>query len=344
MGAWSSGPYARRHNLTVDSSRLYSAIDLGGTKLRSIVADGSGRVLGQDIRLSRTEEGLEAVLGRMVECLEASLARARVGRAELVGLGIASPGAVDSARGIVPNAPQLPGWQDVPLARLVQGRVGVSARLENDATAAALGEHRFGAGRGSRYMLYLTVSTGIGGGIIIDGELYGGKSGAAGELGHVVIDMNGPPCGCGARGCLEALASGTAIARKGERLAESGDSPILARLRQKEGRVTAEMMQRAAEMGDAASREAFREAGHYFGVALASYVNMFDPEVIVIGGGVAKAGDLLLEQARITMEASAMGQPLKGVRLAVGELGDFAGALGMVARLAGAEEAKAQEG
>jgi glucokinase len=327
--------------LTVDSARLYGAIDLGGTKLRSIVSDGSGRVLGDDIRLSRTEEGLEAILGRMVECLDASLAKAGVERGQLTALGIASPGAVDSARGIVPDAPQLPGWQDVPLARLMEELVGVPACLENDATAAALGEHRFGAGRGSRYMLYLTVSTGIGGGIIIDGEMYGGKSGAAGELGHVVIDMNGPPCGCGARGCLEALASGTAIATKGEELAESGGSPTLARLSRDEGRVTAEMMQRAAEMGDTASREAFREAGHYFGVALASYVNIFDPEVIVIGGGVAKAGGLLLEQARVTMEALAMAQPLKGVRLVVSELGDFAGALGMVVRLTEAEEGKA---
>ncbi len=328
----------------VGSSRLYGAIDLGGTKLRSIVAEGSGRVLGDDIRLSRTEEGLEAVLGRMVECLDASLAKAGVERAQLLALGIASPGAVDLARGIVPDAPQLPGWNNVPLVRLMEERVGVPARLENDATAAALGEHRFGAGRGSRYMLYLTVSTGIGGGIIIDGEMYGGKSGAAGELGHVVIDMNGPPCGCGGRGCLEALASGTAIARKGEALAESGRSPILAGLRREEGRVTAEMMQRAAEMGDTASREAFREAGHYFGVALASYVNIFDPEVIVIGGGVAKAGELLLEQARITMGASAMAQPLRGVRLVVSELGEFVGTLGMVARLTEEAEAKAQEG
>ncbi len=327
----------------MDSPLLYGAIDLGGTKLRSIVADGSGRVLGDDIRLSRVEEGLEAVVGRMVECLDASLAKARVERAQLTALGIASAGAVDSARGIVPGAPQLPGWQDVPLARMMEERVGVDTRLENDATAAALGEHRYGAGRGSRYMLYITVSTGIGGGIIIDGEMYGGKSGAAGELGHVVIDMNGPPCGCGARGCLEALASGTAIARKGEELAEGGGSPVLARLRREEGRVTAEMMQRAVEMGDTASREAFREAGHYFGVALAGFVNIFDPEVIVIGGGVAKAGDLLLEQARITMQALAMAQPLKGVRLAVSELGDLGGARGMVARLSEAE-GKAQGG
>ena len=319
--------------MTKPSAPLYAAIDLGGTKVRAVVTDASGRVLGDDIRLSDAPEGLETVLRRMGESLDAALEKAGVERGDVAGLGIASPGAVDVARGVVPNAPQLPGWQDVPLARIMAERTGVPAVLENDASAAALGEHRFGAGRGSRHMLYLTVSTGLGGGIIIDGELYRGKSGAAGELGHVIIDMNGPPCGCGARGCLEALASGTAIARRGERLAESGDSPVLARLRGQEGPVTAEMMKRAADMGDAASREAFREAGHYLGVALAGYVNIFDPEAIIIGGGVANAGDLLMEQARVTMESLAMNQPLKGVRLVVSELGEFAGAMGMIARL-----------
>ncbi len=319
--------------MMADSPRLYGTIDLGGTKLRSVVFDDSGRILGDDIRASRTAEGLDAVLDRMVECLDGSLSKAGVARERLAGLGVASPGAVDVVRGIVPNAPQLPGWQDVPLARLMEERLGLPTLLENGATAAALGEHRFGAGRGSRFMLYITVSTGVGGGIIIDGELYRGKSGAAGELGHVIIDMSGPPCGCGARGCLESLASGTAIAKKGEQLAQSGDSPVLARLRREEGRVTAEIMERAAKMGDIASREAFREAGHYLGVALAGLVNVLDPEVIVIGGGVAKAGDLLLEQARVTMESLAMTQPLKGVRLVVSELGDLVGTFGMLARL-----------
>ncbi len=319
--------------MTADSSRLYGALDLGGTKLRSIVVDGSGRVIGDDIGFSRAEEGLEVVLERIEESLDAALGKAGVKRERLASLGIASPGAVDVVRGIVPNAPQLPGWRDVPLARLMEERLGLPTRVENDANAAALGEHRFGAGRGSRHMLYITVSTGVGGGIIVDGELYSGKGGAAGEFGHVTIDVNGPACGCGADGCLEALASGTAIAKRGEELAESDGSSILARLRREEGPVTAEMMERAAKMGDATSREAFRQAGHYLGVALAGFVNVFDPEVIVIGGGVAKAGDLLLEQARVTMESQAMTQPLKGVRLTVSELGEFAGAMGMVARL-----------
>lgn len=320
------------------TSRLYGAIDLGGTKVRSIVAHGSGEVLGRDLRPSLTADGLEPVLDRMTASFEAALAESGVARSSLAGLGIASPGAVDAKRGIVPEAPQLPGWQDVRLAKILGDRIGLPARLENDATAAAMGEHRFGAGVGSRYMIYITVSTGVGGGIIIDGQMYGGKSGAAGELGHIVIDVNGPPCGCGSRGCLESLASGTAIAKRGEELAASGKSPALAKLREAEGPVTAEMVHRAATDGDEASVGLYREAGRYFGVALASYVNIFDPEVIVIGGGVAKAGGLLMDDARATMEAMAMSQPLKGVRLVASELGDFGGALGMIARLSEARD------
>src|SRR3972149_1797911 len=245
--------------MATDSLRLYGAIDLGGTRVRSIVAVGGGRILGKDLRPSQSQDGLDVVLERMVESLDASVAAAGGEAGGVRGLGVAPPGA----------------------------------------------------------------------------------SGAAGERGHVVLDMNGPPCGCGARGCLESLASGTAIAEKGEQLLDNGKSPILARLRAENGPVTAEMMHRAADLGDNASREVFREAGHYFGGALASYGDIFDPEVIVVGGGVAKAGDLFLDQARVTMEDRAMAQPLKGVRLIRSELGDFGGPRGRVARRAEAEEGRA---
>lgn len=319
--------------MSTQGTPLYGAIDLGGTKLRAIVADAEGRVYGEEVRPSPAPQGPEAVFRGMVDCLDAALGQAGRRRSDLAAVGIASPGAVDAVRGIVPNAPQLPGWRDVPLAEIISRALELPTRLENDATAAALGEHAFGAGRGSRYMLFLTVSTGIGGGIIIDGRLYTGKSGAAGELGHIVIDPDGPPCGCGARGHLEAFASGTAIARRGEELVARGESPILAELRRREGPVTAEMMQRAAQMGDAASRGAFRQAGHYLGLGLASFVNIFNPEVIVIGGGVSAAGELFLPEAEVTMRSLAMTQPLRDVRLALGELGDRAGTLGMIACL-----------
>lgn len=312
---------------------LYGALDLGGTKLRGLVADPEGRVLGEEIRLSHAGEGVEVVVDRMVGALEAALDQAGVGVADLKAVGVASPGAVDVGRGVVPGAPQLPGWHEVPLREIMSRRLGLAVHLENDATAAAMGEHAFGGGRGTQHMLYLTVSTGVGGGIIIDGKLYRGASGAAGELGHITIDPNGPPCGCGARGHLESLVSGTAIARRGAELVAKGESQVLAELSEREGPVTAEMMGRAVEIGDVASREAFRQAGHYLGIALASFVNIFNPEAILIGGGVARSGDLFMEQARTTMQGLAMRQPLGDVRLDLAVLGDRAGPLGMVAVL-----------
>jgi glucokinase len=312
---------------------LYGAIDLGGTNVRAIVAGLDGKVLGDRIQPSRAAEGLEPTLASMLEALAASAVEANVSVAGLKGLGICSAGWVDSERGIVPAAPQLPGWRNVPLTKIMQERTGVRAWLENDANAAALGEHIFGAGKKARHLVYITVSTGIGGGIIADGKLYGGAKGSAGEIGHTIIDPAGPLCGCGNYGCLEALASGTAIARRGEEAAASGESPQLAALKQKGEPITAESMAAAAMAGDAASKEIFAEAGRFLGIALANLVNLLSPELILIGGGVAREPQLFLPQAEDTMRTLSLSEPLKHVRLALAELGDLAGPLGMIARL-----------
>ncbi len=316
----------------MSESNLYGAIDLGGTKVRALIAGLDGNERGFDLRPSETERGLESVLARMRETLEGAVRQAGVAATELRAVGIASPGAIDVHRGVVSEAPQLAGWRDVPLVRIMSDRLGLPVYIENDASAAALGEHRFGAGRGSRHMLYITVSTGIGGGIIIDGELYEGASGSAGELGHIVIDVDGPPCGCGSRGCLESLASGTAIGRRGREMVAAGEAPVLARLAG-EDEVTAEHVKQAGDAGETSALELFREAGRYFGIALGGFVNIFNPEVIVVGGGVGRASKEFMEEARMMMQAVAMRQPLKHARLAVGALGDRAGLLGMIARL-----------
>jgi glucokinase len=253
-------------------------------------------------------------------------------------LGIASPGAVDAINGVVPGAPQLPGWRDVPIVEMMAERLGMPVWLENDANAAALGENRYGAGKGTKNMLYMTVSTGVGGGIIIDGDLYRGTRGAAGELGHVIIDYDGPPCGCGGNGCLESLISGTAIAREGERLIDEGKAPELTKLRAVEGAVTAEMMSRAVKAGDEAVAEYAGRVGMFLGVALASYVNIFNPSAIVIGGGVSQSADRFMDQAVATMKQRAMRAPLEDVTVKLGELQDRAGTLGMIARLRAAVE------
>ncbi len=314
-------------------SDLYGAIDLGGTKVRALVADLGGRDYGYDLRPSQTARGLDAVIGTMAQSLAAAAAQAGVVVvADLRGVGIASPGAIDVALGIVAGAPQLPGWRDVPLVQLMTERLGVVVTLENDASAAALGEHRYGAGKGTRHMLYFTVSTGIGGGIIIDGRLYTGTSGAAGELGHMIVDTNSAAtCPWCERGCLESLASGTAIARRGEALVAAGQAPALAKLREAEGAVTSEMMSRA---GDQTCRDVFREAGRYMGFGLANYVNIFNPEAIVIGGGVSRSGPDFIDAARETMCTHAIRALLKDVRLELAGLGERSGLLGMIARMA----------
>jgi glucokinase len=313
--------------------KYLGAVDLGGSKILSVIAQGDGRRLGEDRRPTDAERGPEVVLERIVGSLEGALAKAGLGQGDLAAVGICSPGPCDIDAGVLSSAPNLPGWRDVPICRYLEERLGVPTRLENDANAAALGEHVYGAGRGCRHLIYMTVSTGIGGGLIIDGRLYRGATGVAGELGHMTIEPDGPLCGCGNRGCLEALASGTAIAARGEELVAQGGSALLARLAQEQGDLTAETVSRAADQGDIACQGIIQRAGYYLGIGLASYVNIFNPEVIIIGGGLTKAGELLLAPARAEMAARAMPEALKAVQLRPAELGDYDGLMGMVALL-----------
>ena len=312
---------------------LYGAIDLGGTNVRAVVAGLDGRINGDDRRSSRASEGLDTTIETLLASLAQACAEAGVEVSALHGLGIATPGWVDAEKGIVPAAPQLVGWRDVPLADLLRERLGLTVRLENDANAAALGENVYGAGRGTQHMLYITVSTGVGAGIIIDGRLYGGAKGAAGEIGHTIVDPSGPPCGCGKHGCLESLSSGTAIALRAAQAADRGESAALVAIREREGRLGTRLVADAARQGDAASIAIFEEAGFFLGIALANAVNMLSPEAIILGGGVMLAKELFLPRAEETMRDRALAEPLKFMRLAEAELGDRAGVMGMIARL-----------
>jgi glucokinase len=313
---------------------LYGALDLGGTKLRAVVADLAGNVRGEIILPSEADEGPEFVIDRLIETLEASAAEAGAEVSQLRAVGVASPGALDLVHGLVQEAPQLPGWNGVPLVEIMSKRLGLPVLLENDANAAALGENRFGAARGTRYMVYLTISTGVGGGIIIDGKVYHGVSGAAGELGHMVVWFNGPRCMCGERGCLEAIASGTGLAWRAEELIERGEAPGLERMKRERGHLGTDEVADAARAGDEDALRLFDEAGLYLGVALSNYINIFNPEMLVLGGGVVKgAGDLFLGHTERIMRQLARKEPLKYVRFERAELGDRSGPLGMIAAL-----------
>jgi len=302
-------------------------VDLGGTKIYSLVAAVDGQVLGDDRRLTQPEDGTDAVVQRIVESARVALEQAGRSMADMVGFGISTPGPCDPERGVITEAPNL-FWTNVPLVRLVRAQVGIPTLLENDAAAAAYGELRYGAGQGKRHLVYVTLGTGIGGGIIIDGRIYRGASGAAGEVGHMVLVPDGPRCNCGGRGCLEALSSGTAIERDARLAVDEGRSAKMSELAAGRG-LTAELVLEAARQGDKVAREIIEQAGRYLGLGLIGLLNIFNPEALILGGGLIGLGELYLEPALTTTNEGGFDQVLEDVTISTAALGGSkAGALG----------------
>jgi glucokinase len=314
------------------SDRLSLGVDLGGTKILAGVISPDGEIVAREYRATRADEGPEAVIERIFALLDRVAGLAKVKPSTLDGVGIAAAGALDLERGVVTTSPNLPGWRDVHLRDIVEKKFGVRTFLINDANAAALGEHRFGAGRGVNNLIYITVSTGIGGGIIIGGELYNGACGSAGEIGHMTIDINGPRCKCGNIGCLETLASGTVIAAEARKCIANGAKTSLLELSGGEAeKITAKTISQAAREGDSLALELVSRAGSYLGVGMVNLINIFNPEMIIVGGGMSKMGDMLLDPARKVVRERAFSLPANAVRIVLSELGDDAGALGAAA-------------
>jgi glucokinase len=307
---------------------LYAGVDLGGTNIKCAIARADGTVEATRSVATRSHEGPGAVLERI-----AGLAADLCGGARPAALGMAVPGLVDRRAGVTKFLPNFPTqWRDVPAAEIVSRRLGCPVFLLNDVRAATLGELTFGRGRTANTMAFFAVGTGIGGGVAVDGKLRLGPLGAAGELGHQTILPDGPPCGCGNRGCLETLASGPAIAAEGVRLLLSGLAPALHDLvRGDTARVTAKEMAAAAGAGDARVEEVIARAARFLGIGVANVVVVLHPDLVVIGGGVALLGDLLLEPVRSTVRERVGMFPTDGVAIEPSLLGEDAGALGGIA-------------
>ena len=311
---------------------LFIGIDLGATKISTALVDAAGKIIARDYRETRAAEGQKAVIERMVYAAHRVMGEAGIAPSQVTAVGVCSPGPIDVRTGVVTAPPNLPGWKNVPLKQLIEEALGITTFMENDANAAALGEHRFGAGRGVQDMIYVTASTGIGGGLILNGQLYGGTTGAAGEIGHMTVLPWGPYCGCGNRGCLEALASGTAIARDGRELVRRGVPTLIAELAEGHSeRVTAKLVAEAADKGDIEAQEILAEAMGYLSVGMASLVNLFNPELIVIGGGLTNLGDGLFGPVRRAIERRAFPAAARAVKVVPAELGGDVGVLGAVA-------------
>ncbi len=312
--------------------QIVIGIDLGGTKISTALVDNAGEIMAHDYRETRANEGQETVIGRMLDAARRVMAQAEVEATEVSVVGIGAPGPLDIKAGMVVAPPNLPGWNHVPLKQLIEAELGITTFLENDANAAALGEHRFGAGRGTEHMIYVTVSTGIGGGLVLGERLYHGVGGVAGEIGHVTLLPNGPLCNCGNRGCLESLASGTAIAREARERVARGTPTLMADMAKGDPRrITAKLVAEAASQGDAEAQHILSEAMNYLGIGMANLANLFNPQLIVIGGGLTNIGETLFEPVRRAIHRHAFTSAAQAVRVARAELGDDAGVMGAAA-------------
>jgi glucokinase len=307
-------------------------LDIGGTKLAVGVVTPDGATHG--LVVEPTARGdWRGTVRQLFDLGHRAIERAGLGAVRAVGIGCGGP--LDAAAGVLLCPPHLPGWIDVPIGRLAAEEFGVPSALQNDATAAALAEYRFGAGRGTRTMLYLTVSTGIGGGAVIDGSLMRGAAGNGGEFGHVTVHRGGRLCSCGRRGCVEAYASGTSIAERArEALLAAGSpdgTPGASSSLSLVTSVTAADVSAAAAAGDPIAHAVWTETVDLLGSAVTDLVNVFEPDLVVLGGGVTRAGAMLLDPVRDQVAREAMGPAAGAARVALAGLGDLVGVVGAAA-------------
>lgn len=304
-------------------------IDVGATHLEILVTDFSSRVLHElevpfDIHLA-PHIGLQQV----DSCLRQALSQVNLDLKDVVGIGVGVPGPIVVEKGIVSHPPIMPGWDNFPIQSTMAEMWKCTISLNNDAELGALGEWAHGAGRGERHLAYLKVGSGVGAGLLLDGKIYRGATGSAGEIGHTTIVQNGPLCACGNRGCLEALAGGTAIARQAQEAVRSGKRTLLAAHEPLQS-ITAKDVAAAARLGDLVAQQIMQDAGTYLGIAIASLVNLFNPNMVVVGGGVAQVGDLLLQPIRQIVQQRSLRSSAQAVRINTAVLGRRASSMGAV--------------
>ena len=301
-------------------------IDVGGTNVKIALVDDKGSIIYSNSVPTRAELGYEYTVNNIKQAIRDLMSETKVTSIE--GIGFDFPGQIDYKNGIVRLAPNIPGWVNIPIAKIIEDEFKIPTRIDNDVHCAALGELNFGAGKGCENFICMTVGTGIGSGIVINGKLVRGASNAAGELGHIKLQMHeGPLCGCGDHGCLEAFASGPSIVAMAEEYILGGKSTKFRELASG-GEITPFIVAEAAKQGDPVARRIFARIGEYIGFGLSSVVNLLNPEKIIIGGGVADAGDILLDPIKETIKKRAMVVAGSAVEIVPAKLGNTAGVIG----------------
>jgi glucokinase len=309
------------------------AIDIGGTKMMTALFDAAGKLIDRDVFPTLAARGFSDVFDRLAQNVQGLLKHNKLGPAQVGAITIAAAGGIDTGRGVVVTpSPHLPDWKELPLAAMFKKRFGIDTWVLNDASAAALGEHRYGVGRGVKHLVLLTLGTGIGGGIIIDGVLYLGAVGGAGELGHMTVEAHGPKCGCGNTGCLEMLVSGSAIERNTlERLRRGEKSSLSDIVKTNNNKISMPDIAAAARSGDKLAQDVIAQAAFYLGVGFVNIINIFNPELIVYGGGMAELGEMLIVPGRKMAAELPFSLNARAVRIVQAQLGNEAGIYGAAA-------------
>ena len=307
-------------------------VDMGGTKILSAVIGPGGNILGTAKVPTKADRGPSVVIDRIADSIRKAIDKSGVAPTSIEAVGIGAPGPLDPATGVVIFAPNL-RWKDVRLKDELEARVGFPTFVDNDVNVGTLGEHVFGAGQGFQNVVGIFVGTGIGGGIILQGELFHGASKTAGEIGHIIVKAGGPRCGCGTRGCLEAIASRTAMTKQFRKAIKKGQKSVLSELTG--GDLTAirsGVLAKAIRLNDKLTLKVIKKTTKYLGVGIGSIVNFLNPEMIVLGGGVVEAlDDTFLDNIRAAAEKYALPDTLSGVQIVPAKLGDNAGILGAAA-------------
>ncbi|MFC1501892.1 ROK family protein [bacterium] len=311
-------------------TKLFAGIDLGGTNIKSGLVSRDGDIQLEKNVPSETEGGVHHVLDRMAACVKDTMRELGEG-ITVKGVGVGVAGLVEYEKGLLHEAPNLPGWSKVPVKAELEKRLKMDVFVDNDANLAALGEYAFGAGQGITEMLMVTLGTGVGGGLILRGEIYHGAIGAAGEFGHITVQLDGPVCGCGRRGCVEAFVGTQGILRSVQEKLDSGRKSLLEEI--DPGQRTPKDVSRAARNDDAVAIEVLAEVGTYLGAGMGNVANLLNIQRVVVGGGVAKAGDFILKPARKGLQRVALETSAKSIEVVPAMLGTKAGLVG-AARMA----------
>jgi len=311
-------------------------VDLGGTNIVSAIVNYQGKMVSRLKVPTLAERGKEATIKKIIETIQENIIQSAIAFNDIIGIGIGAPGPLDIKRGVINFAPNLPGWRDVPLKKILEDEFNMKVVLENDANAAAWGERCFGAGQGVNNLVCFTLGTGIGGGIIIGGKIYHGSNYGAAELGHMTVNKDGPRCNCGNYGCLEAYSSATGIKNriksrikegiKSDFLNFNSDDELLDSIRLKS-------IFETARKGDKLTKDIVEEAISYLGIAIANITNILNPAMVVLVGGITNEGDKLLIPLKEEVKKRAFYSNYKSLKIVIGELGGNAGVLGAAALL-----------